>query len=319
MQQNEFELDEQMAQETKDFVVSSLKIIRPSQVPNIDVNLSRKARAANTAKVLSKLNFENLVKLEVLVKNSADGHEIPVSIFTPKDCVADAPITVFYHGGGWTFGSRDSHYHAVASCATLTKTIWASVEYRLAPENKFLVQIGDCENALRWILDNKASIGSQNSKVGVSGDSAGGHYAAILAHQFKKELDYQILVYPCVDLITVYDSYAKYSKDCYLINPVLINFFINNLMDEKDVGMPRASPLFYQDFEDLPKCLIICAELDPLVDQSVAYEKKLRQNKVECVLYQVNGTVHGFFHNGVFLPHAFGQAVRQIADFIEKL
>lgn len=318
-QENEFELDERMAQETKDFVVSSLRIIRPSQVPNIDINLSRKARAANTAKVLSKLNFNNLDKVEIMVKNQNDGYEIPVSIFTPEDCVQDSPITVFYHGGGWTFGSRDSHYHAVASCATMTKTIWASVEYRLAPESKFLVQISDCESALRWILDNKASIGTEKSKVGVSGDSAGGHYSAILAHEFKKELDYQILVYPCVDLITVYDSYKKYSNDCYLINPVLIKFFINNLMDEKDIGMTRASPLFSQDFNNLPKCLIICAELDPLVDQSYAYEKKLKENNVECVLCQVNGTVHGFFHNGVFLPNAFSQAAKEIANFIQTI
>ena len=315
----QFELDERMSAETKDFVTSSLKIIRPSQVPSIDVNLSRKARAANTAKVLSRLNFNNLNKLEVMVKNSLDDHEISVSIYTPKDCLPDSPITVFYHGGGWTFGSRDSHYHAVASCSTLTKTIWVSVEYRLAPENKFLVQISDCESALQWIFENKASIGSKNSKVGVCGDSAGGHYSAILAHEFKNELDYQILVYPCVDLITIYDSYEKYSKDCYLINPVLIKFFINNLMDERDIGMIRASPLFYDDYNGLPKCLIVCAELDPLVDQAYAYEKKLKENNVDCVLHQVNGTVHGFFHNGVFLPNAFGQAAKEIADFLKKI
>ncbi|CAF0803730.1 unnamed protein product [Brachionus calyciflorus] len=315
----QFDLDERMTEETKNFVTSSLKVYKPSDVPKIDVKLSRQVRAANTERLLKTLNFDNLNSREVFVKNEDDDHQIPISIYVPKDVKSDSAITVFYHGGGWTFNSRDSHYFAVATLATLTKTIWVSVEYRLGPEHKFPQQISDCLYALKWVIENKGELGSPNAKIGVSGDSAGGHFAAIMAHEFKQSLTYQVLIYPCVDLITIYDSYNQFSSDSYILTPDLIKFFIGNLLDDADLTIPRASPLFNEDFSNLPKCLIICAELDPLVDQSHAYEKKLSENSIECSLKKVNGTIHGFFHNGHVLKNAFNEAVQHIGEFFQTI
>jgi acetyl esterase/lipase len=40
------------------------------------------------------------------------------------------------------------------------------------------------------------------------------------------------------------------------------------LRDENDKKDPRASVLLYESFDDVPPCLFIVAELDPLRDDS---------------------------------------------------
>lgn len=314
-----FDLDERMTEETKRFVVNSLRVIKPSQVPKIDINISRQARKANTQRLNAGLKFA-LKSKEFFIKNSIDEHEIPVTLYVPDDVKEDSPITIFYHGGGWTFGSRESHFYCVGTLATTSKTIWLSVDYRLAPESKFQTQISDCKSVVEWVVKNKSELGYPNATIGVCGDSAGGHLSAIIAHEHKASIDYQILVYPCVDLATHYDSIREFSKECYILTPEMIEFFARNLLtDHSEVHLPNVSPLFIEDYSNLPKCLIIAAELDPLIDNCRAYHKKLNENSIECDFKLVKGTIHGFFHNGILLKDAFNESLKHVAEFLEKL
>ena len=82
--------------------------------------------------------------------------------------------------------------------AEATKSIWLSVEYRLAPENKYPIPMNDALSAAEWIVENKSRFGNENTKVGVAGDSAGGNLAAYLANELNQKLDYFILIYSCL-------------------------------------------------------------------------------------------------------------------------
>lgn len=96
--------------------------------------------------------------------------------------------------------SRITHHHSVASLASSSKSIWLSVDYRLSPEVQFPVNYIDCKSVVEWTLTNRDTISSLGAKVGVSGDSSGGHFAALISHEIPNEIDFQILVYPVVDL-----------------------------------------------------------------------------------------------------------------------
>lgn len=141
-----------------------------------------------------------------------------------------------------------------------------------------------------------------------------------MAHDYKDSLDYQILIYPCVDLANKFDTYKEFSKDCYILVPDVIDFFVDNFIHDRSMlDSPELSPILKEDFSNLPKCLIIAAELDPLVEHSKLYHGKLTEHKSDSELKVINGTIHGYFHNGFYFKDAFDETVSHIVDFFEKL
>ncbi len=67
---------------------------------------------------------------------------------------------------------------------------------------------------------------------------------------------------------------------------VYFRFKSNALRDENDMKNPRASVLLNESFDNLPPCLFIVAELDPLRDDSYGIHKKTESSNqkkfVEC-------------------------------------
>src|SRR5207344_3325775 len=59
--------------------------------------------------------------------------------------------------------------------------VMVSVEYRLAPEDPYPAGVEDCYAALAWLHAAAAGMGIDQSRVAVSGSSAGGGLSAALA------------------------------------------------------------------------------------------------------------------------------------------
>lgn len=166
----------------------------------------------------------------------------------------------------------DTHHHACASLASASRTVWVSVDYRLGPEHKFETQLSDYRSALEWIAANREQFGvASNAKLGVSGDSAGGHIAALLSHEYKSKIDFQVLVYPCVHLNIHLPSNDEFNSDCFFLMPELLSYFGKNYLESiEQANTELVSPMLKKDFTNLPQSLIILAQLDPLVDQCLA-------------------------------------------------
>jgi acetyl esterase len=315
----EIKFDDRMSSESKSFVLSYLKSMRPKDLINADLNTIRENRNKMANIVNKSLKFENLSIKEFFVNNTDDEYKVPVSVYIPNDVIKDSPITIFIHGGGWTLNSRDTHFHSVASLATLTKTVWMSVEYRLCPEFQFPIPLNDCKHVVDWVLKNKKQFSSNNAKVGVSGDSGGGHFAALIAHELKRELNYQILIYPLVNFNISYNSYKEFTDEQYILVPEVIKFFFENLTQDKSIlTTPKLSPIFNENFKELPMCLLLAAELDPLVDDSKEYFKKLRENGVDCELNIFKGTLHGFFHMPTLMKSSFDELKSVIHEYFKR-
>lgn len=88
--------------------------------------------------------------------------------------------------------------------------------YRLCPEHPFPSQFEDTFKVTRWFLSHARDYGVDPTRIGVGGDSAGGHLAAVVTHHVHDDPSIphpivQLLVYPIlqhVDLKT--PSYQKY-------------------------------------------------------------------------------------------------------------
>lgn len=106
--------------------------------------------------------------------------EMELDLFRPKDGVGELPAIVCIHGGGWFKGDRSSMTklaQAIAARGFVTVTI----SYRLSGEAKFPAAIQDCKAAVRWLRANAKTYGINPEAIGVTGLSAGGHLAALLA------------------------------------------------------------------------------------------------------------------------------------------
>lgn len=91
--------------------------------------------------------------------------------------------------------------------------------YRLAPEHVYPAAYDDCLNVTKWLLQNAKSLGVDATRVGVSGDSAGGALAASVAQTIHDDpslpdLKYQALVYPVSQFVDINTpSQQKYRRD----------------------------------------------------------------------------------------------------------
>ena len=96
------------------------------------------------------------------------------------------PVVVWIHGGAWMFGSREllPAEWAPGSVAQLLVDAGiavASIDYRHAREAPFPAQLHDVKAAIRYLRVFAPQLGLDRDRIGVWGESAGGHLAALSA------------------------------------------------------------------------------------------------------------------------------------------
>lgn len=241
---------------------------------------------------------------EVLPIHHAEDREISgpngpikVRIYTPRDTGgAKLPVLVQFHGGGWVIGDLDTHDNMCRFFANEADVIVVAVDYRLAPEHKFPAGIEDCIAATEWVHANGASIGADSTKLAVTGDSAGGNMAAIVAQQLKGKIAYQLLIYPATDFSdTAYESREKFGSGEYFLSSEDMAWFGGHLFGGADESKnPKASPLAAADLSGLAPALTVTAGYDPLRDEGKAYADALSAAGVTSEYKCYDGTIHGF-------------------------
>ncbi|WP_330294562.1 alpha/beta hydrolase [Streptomyces sp. NBC_00503] len=94
------------------------------------------------------------------------------------------PVVVWIHGGGWLDGDRRyppptvpaELLHGTVTAAGLALV---SIDYRHSLEAPFPAQLHDVKAAIRYIRKFASTLGLDGDRIGVWGESAGGHLAAL--------------------------------------------------------------------------------------------------------------------------------------------
>ena len=140
---------------------------------------SRDLIEALTAARLEKYPAPEVHSVHNLSTGAGYGH-VPVRIYRASNASA-APVIVYYHGGGHVFGSLETHDTACRYLCREAGCAVVSVDYRMGPEFPFPAAVDDSYDALRWVADKADMLGFNATKIAVSGDSAGGNLAAVVA------------------------------------------------------------------------------------------------------------------------------------------
>ena len=221
-------------------------------------------------------------------------------VYTPASARGGrAPGLVWFHGGGFTLGSIESHDGACRALASRAGVVVVSFDYRLAPEHPFPAGLDDAIAATRWVLENGASLGIDPSAVAVGGDSAGGNLSAVVALELRGAPvapSFQLLIYPVTDMTRSLPSHRFFREGVMLPEPTILWFRSQYLPDVKLETHPRASPLFARDLSGLPPALVVTAGFDPLRDEGRAYADRLREAGVTVEYVCSEGSMHGFLN-----------------------
>ncbi len=254
------------------------------------------------------------------------GRRLRVRLYAPQahpaGTQASMPLLVLFHGGGFVFGSIEGNYDHVARvlCARAHCRV-VSVEYRLAPQDKFPAATDDAYAALRWAAQHAAQLGADADKLFVVGGSAGGNLAAVTALRARAErgprLRGQVLYYPVTDFPEPPTASAReFAQGFYLTQADMRWFWEQYLDDPAQAANPYAAPLRAPSLHGLPPALVITAEYDPLRDEGEHYAQRLRDDGVDVTLSRYDGMVHGFL---AFPTPQAANALHQAADWIRSL
>lgn len=96
-----------------------------------------------------------------------------------REGVVDAPLVVYFHGGGWREGHPDFYDHLAAPWVE-AGAVFVSCGYRTLPGVDLDAVIDDASAALSWCALNAAQFGADPHRITVCGHSAGGHLAAMV-------------------------------------------------------------------------------------------------------------------------------------------
>ena len=239
---------------------------------------------------------------EAWITVPAEVGEVRVSLIKPRGVDGSLPVVLYMHGGGWIFGSASSHGRLAAELAVASDAAVAFIEYTLAPEARYPVQIEQCYAVARWVTEQGETHGLDSSRIAVAGDSAGGNMATVLCLMAKQRGDVtfvqQSMYYPMTDALTDQDSESyRLFRDGPYGDAKTMEWFWSSYVPEHELRLESTvSPLraTREELLGLPSALVIVDENDILRDQGEAYATKLRDADVPTACVRFNGTLHDF-------------------------
>ncbi|UDY23137.1 alpha/beta hydrolase [Nocardioides sp. Kera G14] len=222
-------------------------------------------------------------------------------LYTPTfvDETQPGPLLVFFHGGGFIYGDLDSHDAAVRFLCEQSGVRVLSVDYRLAPEDPFPAAYDDAVAAFRWAVSHASALGADPTRIGVSGDSAGGNLAAGVALAVGKDCAFQLLIYPVTERTDATTASRKAFAEGFYLTGTFMDLASRNYVDPAaghDPADPRLAPLYADIPADTAPAFIATAGFDPLRDEGEAYARKLADAGVAVESWRYSDQIHGFFN-----------------------
>ncbi|MCL2630896.1 MAG: alpha/beta hydrolase [Firmicutes bacterium] len=207
----------------------------------------------------------------------AYGNDTALDIYYPKDYEGKLPVLVNVHGGGYVRGDKRFR-SGIANFFASHGWFVVNTNYRLAPKATFPAATEDTLNALNYINNedfvNKYPI--DLSRLVVSGDSAGGYYAAhSVASATNSELQEKLnlpkyegakvtaLLTFCApyDLMKCFTKKTPLNVTVDITNSVFGTSYKTNEIDDTFMYTDEVNVLAYLT-KDFPKTLSIAAVND---------------------------------------------------------
>lgn len=255
------------------------------------LSLAVMAPASQAAEVIFEKDIEY---------TNPDDQHLQLNLARPARIEGRAPAILCIHGGGFRAGKREGWDERCRKLAA-RGYVAVTVTYRLAPKYQFPAAIYDVKAAVRWLRANADRYQIDPGRIGVVGDSAGGHLVQFLGvtggvaqfegdggnPEFSSRVNCVVNYYGPSDLTK---SYGK-SVDAAEVLPMWLG---GDATQERQRHI-LASPLYWATPEAAPTLLLHGTE-DKYVafEQAVWIHDRLKAAEVEVELLKLEGAGHGF-------------------------
>ncbi|HEU5111285.1 MAG TPA: alpha/beta hydrolase, partial [Micromonosporaceae bacterium] len=109
------------------------------------------------------------------------GRRFRLDVFHHEKRPAGRPVLLHVHGGAWVVGNKDQQGIPLMLHMAARGWVCVSANYPLSPRSRWPEHVVALKRALAWVREHGPEYGADPSFVVVTGGSAGGHLAALLA------------------------------------------------------------------------------------------------------------------------------------------
>jgi acetyl esterase len=225
-----------------------------------------------------------------------EGHAMRARLYLP-DGSEPSQLILYVHGGGWTFGSIDTHDGTMRGLAVESGCAVLGIDYRLAPEKPFPAPLDDVLAAIAYI--EEGGLGAPISAWGlaIAGDSAGANLALAALIRRRDQglapLAAAALFYGCYEPDFGTASHAAFGGGDFLLTSVNMRWYWNNFLGGEGDGTTSLAAPVRSDLAGLPPLYLSAAGLDPLRDDTIRLARRLGEAGACFRFDHVPGVVHG--------------------------
>jgi acetyl esterase/lipase len=229
----------------------------------------------------------------------------------PQDGSAQGDI-LYLHGGGYRLGSPVAYIAYAQGIADQAGRRIILPFYPLAPENPFPAALHSIVAVYRALEDRQSAV--------IAGDSAGGGLTAalcILAARAGERPAGAILVSPMLDLTAQCESLDRNAERDLLFSKAAVLDSAQLYLQGHAPDDPLVSAL-NADPADFPPTLILTGSAEVLLDEALAFARKLALGDRRVTLHVAPGMGHVWPLMAPGSPEAVG-AVAAMAPFVKAL
>jgi acetyl esterase/lipase len=271
--------------------------------------VSRRAR-----RLFGSLKIQQWLKTRGLRVEQIENEKVCGEWLTPKN--PKKQIVLYFHGGGYVSCSAATHRPITAGLARFSRMRVFSLDYRLAPENRFPAALDDTIAAYRWLLDE----GFASKQIALAGDSAGGGLVLSALLRMRE----QGLPFPAcavcfsawTDLAGTGNSVQSNDNRCAMFRPATIKEFAAAYLGDASPFDVYASPVF-GEFDRVPPVLLQIGSTELLLDDARRVHEKIQKAGGASELEIYEDVPHGWQMFDGFVPEA-RVALKRAATFVQK-
>ena len=231
-----------------------------------------------------------------------------------------APVLLQIPGGAWTVNGRRPQGYPLMSRMAELGWVCVSIDYSKSPRKSWPAHIIDVKRALAWVRENIADYGGDPDFITVTGGSAGGHLASLIALTANDPRlqpgfeDVDTTVQAAAPFYGVYDL-TDAGKMHEMMMPFLELFVMKERYADKPELFESASPISHVH-RDAPPFFVLHGESDSVIPtvQARAFCDALREAGADTVGYAELPNAHHAFD--LFATVRSRLTADAVADFL---